>query len=95
MCSGIPGRDKSVEVNQRALIDKVLARYSGEFTGGFSTIFIEGGYLNVCLQFSVNCCRLQTTPPPGGVEIRFEIKKYIDRSHSNESGTAFGERTSP
>ncbi|KAI5995734.1 histidine kinase-like ATPase, partial [Pisolithus marmoratus] len=26
------GRDESVEVNQRALIDKVLARYSGEFT---------------------------------------------------------------
>lgn len=27
------GYDESVEVNQRALIDKVLARYSGEFTG--------------------------------------------------------------
>jgi hypothetical protein len=27
------GHDESVEVNQRALIDKVLARYSGEFTG--------------------------------------------------------------
>ena len=27
------GQDESVEVNQRALIDKVLARYSGEFTG--------------------------------------------------------------
>jgi len=26
------GYDESVEVNQRALIDKVLARYSGEFT---------------------------------------------------------------
>ncbi|KAH8981254.1 hypothetical protein EDB83DRAFT_1390074 [Lactarius deliciosus] len=26
------GRDEAVEVNQRALIDKVLARYSGEFT---------------------------------------------------------------
>ncbi|CAE6384073.1 unnamed protein product [Rhizoctonia solani] len=26
------GRDETVEVNQRALIDKVLARYSGEFT---------------------------------------------------------------
>ncbi|EJU01784.1 hypothetical protein DACRYDRAFT_107520 [Dacryopinax primogenitus] len=26
------GRDEQVEVNQRALIDKVLARYSGEFT---------------------------------------------------------------
>ena len=27
------GHDEDVEVNQRALIDKVLARYSGEFTG--------------------------------------------------------------
>ena len=27
---------ESVEVNQRALIDKVLARYSGEFTGEIS-----------------------------------------------------------
>lgn len=26
------GKDEPVEVNQRALIDKVLARYSGEFT---------------------------------------------------------------
>jgi hypothetical protein len=26
------GHDESVEVNQRALIDKILARYSGEFT---------------------------------------------------------------
>ena len=26
------GHDESVKVNQRALIDKVLARYSGEFT---------------------------------------------------------------
>ena len=31
------GHDESVEVNQRALIDKVLARYSGEFTGGRTT----------------------------------------------------------
>ncbi|KAH0825764.1 hypothetical protein J3R83DRAFT_8923 [Lanmaoa asiatica] len=28
----LTGQDESVEVNQRALIDKVLARYSGEFT---------------------------------------------------------------
>jgi hypothetical protein len=27
------GRDELVEVNQRALIEKILARYSGEFTG--------------------------------------------------------------
>ena len=27
------GYDENVEVNQRALIDKVLARYSAEFTG--------------------------------------------------------------
>ncbi|KAJ4468229.1 hypothetical protein J3R30DRAFT_3830515 [Lentinula aciculospora] len=27
------GYDETVEVNQRALVDKVLARYSGEFTG--------------------------------------------------------------
>ena len=26
------GHDETVEVNQRALIDKILARYSGEFT---------------------------------------------------------------
>lgn len=27
------GQDEQVEVNQRALIDKVLARYAAEFTG--------------------------------------------------------------
>jgi hypothetical protein len=30
------GEEARVEVNQRALIDKVLARYSGEFTCGFT-----------------------------------------------------------
>jgi len=29
-------------VNQRALIDKVLARYSGEFTGAFRAFFVGG-----------------------------------------------------
>lgn len=28
------GQDDVVTVNQRALIDKILARYPGEFTGG-------------------------------------------------------------
>jgi hypothetical protein len=31
------GEDEQVEVNQRALIDKVLARYAAEFTGAYST----------------------------------------------------------
>ncbi|KAI0267320.1 hypothetical protein BC834DRAFT_981543 [Gloeopeniophorella convolvens] len=31
-CQWAAGHDETVEVNQRALIDKVLARYSGEFT---------------------------------------------------------------
>ena len=35
------GHDESVEVNQRALIDKVLARYSGEFTGEGCLLFPE------------------------------------------------------
>ena len=35
------GYDESVEVNQRALIDKVLARYSGEFTGVFRIFSME------------------------------------------------------
>jgi hypothetical protein len=41
------GHDESVEVNQRALIDKVLARYSGEFTGACSLpvrcVSVHGG----------------------------------------------------
>lgn len=37
------GYDESVEVNQRALIDKVLARYSGEFTGESLIIFATKG----------------------------------------------------
>lgn len=40
------GRDESVEVNQRALIDKVLARYSGEFTGAYRPFSVEVGDLN-------------------------------------------------
>lgn len=40
------GYDESVEVNQRALIDKVLARYSGEFTGTFYVLSPEADNLN-------------------------------------------------
>jgi len=32
-CSGLRGGQRRVEVNQRALVDKVLARYPEEFTG--------------------------------------------------------------
>ena len=40
------GHDESVEVNQRALIDKVLARYSGEFTGVFRVFSAQADLLN-------------------------------------------------
>ena len=40
------GHDESVEVNQRALIDKVLARYSGEFTGAFRVFSAQADLLN-------------------------------------------------
>ena len=40
------GQDEAVEVNQRALIDKVLARYSGEFTGVFRVFSTKADGLN-------------------------------------------------
>lgn len=43
------GHDESVEVNQRALIDKVLARYSGEFTGALRTLSAGADVLNISL----------------------------------------------
>ena len=41
------GHDESVEVNQRALIDKVLARYSGEFTGAFPAVLTIADNMNI------------------------------------------------
>lgn len=35
------GHDEPVEVDQRALIDKILARYSGEFTGASRVFSVQ------------------------------------------------------
>jgi len=48
-------------VNQRALIDKVLARYSGEFTGVFHIFSVEADNLNTSAQYFVNYCRTPMT----------------------------------
>lgn len=55
------GYDESVEVNQRALIDKVLARYSGEFTGTPQTPPPETGNLSTSTQYFANYCRIPMT----------------------------------
>jgi len=48
------GYDESVEVNQRALIDKVLARYSAEFTGSCM--------LAVPAAFTLDCVSVPRAP---------------------------------
>jgi hypothetical protein len=70
------GRDEIVEVNQRALIDKVLARYSGEFTG--QSRFLQSllsGSSEHCL-YQIQCfesfCR--TRMMLGHVRSRFGLK---------------------
>ena len=77
------GHDKSVEVNQRALIDKVLARYSGEFTGAYHMFSVETDSLNAGV-YIVFRELLQNSDDASStaVEIRFETKKYVDRERS-------------
>ena len=77
------GHDKSVEVNQRALIDKVLARYSGEFTGVYRVFSMKSSGLNAGV-YIVFRELLQNSDDASStaVEIRFETKKYVDRERS-------------
>ncbi|KAH7882874.1 hypothetical protein F5I97DRAFT_1930497 [Phlebopus sp. FC_14] len=67
------GQDESVEVNQRALIDKVLARYSGEFTGEELPVFN-----------AMNSDDARSS----SVEIRFETAAYLRRKEQKDEGTS-------
>ena len=70
-------------MNQRALIDKVLARYSGEFTGASHILH---GSRRSEHQRVVFRELLQNSDDASSkaVEIRFETKRYIERSSSSE-----------
>ena len=75
-------------MNQRALIDKVLARYSGEFTGQLR--FIQSVLSGSSEQLSINTVfreLLQNSDDAGSrsVEIRFETKNHL----SQEKGVDF------
>ena len=74
---------ESVEVNQRALIDKVLARYSGEFTGERSW---DRSFFNLILLTSVFRELLQNSDDArsSAVEIRFETAAYLRRKDSEQ-----------
>jgi hypothetical protein len=70
-------------VNQRALIDKVLARYSGEFTGQscFLQSLLSGPSEQLSLLNTVFRELLQNSDDAGSrsVEIRFETKMHASR----------------
>ena len=55
------GEEARVEVNQRALIDKVLARYSGEFTCGGHIVRDRS-----VLAYSLHFVSIPGTPPKRG-----------------------------
>jgi hypothetical protein len=52
-----------VEVNQRDLVDKVLARYPEEFTGTFGTTSGQEERL-IAMKCSENCCRMRMMLAP-------------------------------
>lgn len=52
-----------MEINQRALVDKVLARYPEEFTGTFGTTSSQKERL-IAMKCSENCCRMRTMLGP-------------------------------
>lgn len=67
-------------MNQRALIDKVLARYSGEFTGQF--IWTDLQPQNALFSsFTVFRELLQNSSDAGAknVQIHFETRSYLDK----------------
>ena len=75
------GEEARVEVNQRALIDKVLARYSGEFTCE-GLLFIIDLLLFTVFILSVFRELLQNADDAGSstVEIHFETIVYQRRA---------------
>jgi hypothetical protein len=79
------GHDESVEVNQRALIDKVLARYSGEFTGVFRLSSAEADGLIASVLVFRELLQNSDDASSKAVEIRFETKRYIDRTSASEN----------
>lgn len=72
-------------MNQRALIDKVLARYSGEFTGAFS---LSLSLANVTEELYETVFRelLQNSDDASSkaVEIHFDTEAYV----KSQAGTA-------
>lgn len=84
------GHDEDVEVNQRALIDKVLARYSGEFTGAHSClimIFTVSYYLSVFRELLQNSDDARARR----VEIHFQTEAYYARQDSGVSSIPVAE----
>ena len=77
-------------MNQRAWIDKVLARYSGEFTGWLTSppvlrhlIKLEPIVFRELLQNSDDAASK-------AVEIRFETKAYLDRVEAGDTQVSSG-----
>ena len=81
-----------MEVNQRALIDKVLARYSGEFTGAFHSITRLGVYIYISV-YTVFRELLQNSDDAASrkVEIRFETEAYLARQGAKDENKPTGE----
>jgi len=75
-------------VNQRALIDKVLARYSGEFTGQSRLPRVPLlALLEHCLDKNTVFRELLQNSDDAGarsVEIRFETEEYLSREKGDE-----------
>ena len=78
------GYDESVEVNQRALIDKVLARYSGEFTGAFRAVPHQKRQPEHQRVVFRELLQNSDDASSKAVEIRFETRDYIERMRSSE-----------
>jgi hypothetical protein len=81
------GHDETVEVNQRALIDKVLARYSGKFTGKPRLPRVP--WVALLDMASVNTVfreLLQNSDDAEArsVEIRFETEAYLSREKGDD-----------
>ncbi|KIJ65764.1 hypothetical protein HYDPIDRAFT_186930 [Hydnomerulius pinastri MD-312] len=89
-CEGLEqsGEEARVEVNQRALIDKVLSRYSGEFTCGSHIVHTRSIVVHTVFIVSVFRELLQNSDDAGSstVEIHFETAAYQGRAKEENTG---------
>ena len=81
-------------MNQRALIDKVLARYSGEFTGARCPFCVHTIHIDRWLPVFRELLQNSDDASAKAVEIHFDTEAYVNRTNA-PAAVADGSQAGP